>query len=302
MKTPRHGTISATATVVWVACLGACAGSLPRPQSAEVPAPAPALVTSAADLQAEAETPLTFVVVDPDRYGLSILLPDDGTTERRVIITAPGLPFEAGRIEFTVLRDAQPEEVPVYQDTLTYAPLEPTVELPVDLPEELPPGNYTVEAKLILYGDVPGVESGQVERVRRVPFVRGGAGAPTMTKTVIVDDYVLNQRKMLPEQVQRLAKGVHDMALVDVVGVSVVGHTCDVGGPVKNAIVGTKRAATAAAELRGLGLPKNIEPQLIYRDEEFQKPASASPEEEEKERRKFRRVEVIITYRLREQQ
>jgi outer membrane protein OmpA-like peptidoglycan-associated protein len=108
---------------------------------------------------------------------------------------------------------------------------------------------------------------------------------------------------MLPEQVQRLAKGVHDMALVDVVGVSVVGHTCDIGGPVKNARVGTKRAAAAAATLRGLGrLPKGIEPQLVYRQNESERPVAANAEEEEKERRKLRRIEVIITYRLREDQ
>jgi outer membrane protein OmpA-like peptidoglycan-associated protein len=290
------------AAVVAIACCVSCGAGLTTGLTAAVtpddPIARQGRPLTQADVQEILARAPTFVGIDPEKYGLTVLPPSDRPGDRRVRITAPGLPFQIGRVELTVLRNVSGNEIATHQDTVTYVPIEPTAEVTLDLPDTLPPGRYTLEARLVLYGDVPGVVSGQIERIRRQPFVsiRGETTETNKVVTASVDDYDVSQSALSADQRRRLEEQLRDIARVDVVRVSITGHTCDLGTVEANAVIAKQRAQVAADELHKLGLHKEIEPQLFSGGSGKPDPTVGNIEQQ---RRKLRRIVVMVEYRLR---
>lgn len=249
---------------------------------------------------------LTLIVEDPREYVLTVLLPRDGTLDRRIHITTPGLPFSEGSIEIRVTRVDEPNGRDFFQDVFTYLSTETTESLFVDLPEDLAAGTYSVQTRLVLYGSVSGVEPGVVTRERRQTFVRGSVRPsephPEQPQPVQVRSYVLilagydvNTTLMNETQKAEMAARLQDLRTAEVLSIRVRGHTCDLGTRDINYVVSMGRARTAITELRHLGLiPATLEPipEAVWADESV----STNPDVNLR-RFENRRVEIIVRYR-----
>lgn len=251
-----------------------------------------------------------LLLVDPKPYGLTVLPPRDGTADTRLRLVAPGLPFSQGRVELTVWKVDKQGRHTVYSDPITYEPLEETAHLFVDLPSTLGSGIYEVEARLILYGDVSSVEAGSVERVRRQRFTRLVPGDPLPSEeeveatvdgssvrqlSIMITGYRRGEWELSPQHRQQLRERLKDVERpdVEVVRVTIEGHTCDLGSRRVNAEVGAARARAAEMEVRRI-VPAGTE--IIVNNELDSRPLSSAASLEQ-QRFENRRVVVMLYYR-----
>jgi outer membrane protein OmpA-like peptidoglycan-associated protein len=234
------------------------------------------------------------LLIDKAQYGLTLLTPNDGTMYNKIWITAPGKPLEGGLIELTVMEALSNSEEgrPVFQKVFEYDTVEETAELVVELPETLPKGRYTVESRLFLYGNIPGVEPGKVHSIRRQQFVRGKLQERRVQeRTFVVADYQIGKRTLSPRQVKAWKQNLKGVERVKIERIVIEGYTCDIGTPFANQSISLARAEHVADLLLKMGI---TEEKIVIIAKGDREPLHTN--DTELNRRKNRRVEVRVYF------
>lgn len=218
-----------------------------------VTAPSPSIPVSAGPVAAPpaAFTPVALLH-DPRALDLTIAA-NEQAQRIAITIAATGLPYRHGRITLNLFRRTATHTRLIHSDTIAYTPTGAVAEFDVDLPARLVAGDYKVEAALVLYTSAGLQTPVQVRTL--VLALQGSTATPEEPeeRSLQLLTYALNQTTPTTEHRQALTAF---LALVqaDATDLVIEGHTCDLGTPGANEVMGRRRAE-AIAELIAQQLP-----------------------------------------------